>query len=232
MLFSLPAVLRSLSFSLLARSFRSPALTESQAQVSTGTPHDNLTECYLCHAIRQALVDIVVHLRNHVIGLILQLVANLFTTFQCLFMCAAVSISETCFCWWLEDFCKIKRVWKPKTLCVHLDSYRLQHRGRPRASQRILPFQSIRRYRLTRSSVKGWNSLKANCTFIFIQVFASYMHEDFHMHDREIYFSRLPKLPSYPRQNLECPFKPSLQLVLYGWWPKTSVVVFRRMGSC
>ena len=232
MLFSLPAVLRSLSFSLLARSFRSPALTESQAQASTGTPHDNLTEFYLCHAIRQALVDIIVHLRNHVIGLILQLVANLFTTFQCLFMCAAVSISETCFCWWLEDFCKIKRVWKPKTLCVHLDSYRLQHRGRPRASQRILPFQSIRRYRLTRSSVKGWNSLKANCTFIFIQVFASYMHEDFHMHDREIYFSRLPKLPSYPRQNLECPFKPSLQLVLYGWWPKTSVVVFRRMGSC
>ena len=67
-------------------------------KVSTGTPHDNLTECYLCHAIRQALVDIVVHLRNHVIGLILQLVANLFTTFQCLFMCAAVSISETCFC--------------------------------------------------------------------------------------------------------------------------------------
>ena len=92
-----------------------------------------------------------------------------------LFMCAAVSISETCFCWWLEDFCKIKRVWKPKILCVHHDSCRRQHRGRPRASQRILPFQSIRRYRLTRSSVKGWNSLKANCTFIFIQVFFSYM---------------------------------------------------------
>ena len=59
--FSLPAVLRMLAFSLVAPSFRSPALTESQAQVSTGTPHDNLTECYLCHAIRQALVDIVVH---------------------------------------------------------------------------------------------------------------------------------------------------------------------------
>ena len=70
-------------------------------------------------------------------------------------ICAAVSFSETCFSRWLEDFCKIKRVWKPKALCVYHDSHRLQHRGRPRASQRILPFQSIRRYRLTRSSVKG-----------------------------------------------------------------------------
>ena len=91
--FSLPAVLRSLAFSLLARSFRSPALTESQAQVSTGTPHDNLTECYLCHAIRQALVDIVVYLRNHVIGLILQLVANLFTTFQA-FLCVLLFLFQ------------------------------------------------------------------------------------------------------------------------------------------
>ena len=79
--FSLPAVLRSLAFSQLARSFCSPALNESQAQVSTGTPRDNLTECYLCYATRQALVDVVVHLRNHVTGLILQLVANLLTKF-------------------------------------------------------------------------------------------------------------------------------------------------------
>ena len=56
--FSLPAVFRSLAFSLLARSFRSPELTESQAQIFMGTPHDNLTECYLCHAIGIALVDI------------------------------------------------------------------------------------------------------------------------------------------------------------------------------
>ena len=61
----------SLAFSLLARSFRSPELTESQAQISMGKPHDNLTECYLCHAIGVALADIVVHLRSHVIGLIL-----------------------------------------------------------------------------------------------------------------------------------------------------------------
>ena len=61
----------SLAFSLLARSFRSPELTESQAQISMGTPHDNLTEFYLCHAIGVALADIVVHLRSHVIGLIL-----------------------------------------------------------------------------------------------------------------------------------------------------------------
>ena len=50
--------------------------------------------------------------------------------------------------------------------------------------------------------------------------------------NREIYFSRFPKLLSYPRQNLACPFKPSLPLVLYGWWPKTSAVDSRRMGSC
>jgi len=68
--FSLPAIFRSLAFSLPARSFRSPELIESQAQIFMGTSHDNLTVCYLCHAIDIALVDIVVHLRNHVMGLI------------------------------------------------------------------------------------------------------------------------------------------------------------------
>ena len=72
--FSLPAVFARFLF-------RPSARTESLIRISMCTLHDNLTECYLCHAIRQALVDILVHLRNHVIGLILQLVANLFTKF-------------------------------------------------------------------------------------------------------------------------------------------------------